>query len=390
MVPRFERIVLVVLDGVGIGAMPDAADWGDSGSDTLGHILAVERPALPNLARLGLASIRPFPQLALLSSVTGSFGKGTLRSNGKDTTVGHWEMAGIISKEPFPTYPNGFPARILEPFVRAIGREVLANKAASGTEIIRELGDEHVRTGKPIVYTSADSVFQIAAHEEVIPLAELYRICTIARKLLDGPDRVARVIARPFAGVSGSYKRTTNRKDFNVPPPADTLLNHLHRMGLAVTTVGKVASIFDGSGVTEDLPAHSNDESMDATLAALASGARGLVFSNFGDFDTLWGHRNDSAGFARGLEAFDRRLPDLCTSLKQRDCLVITADHGCDPTVPGTDHTREHVPILVYSPSLTGGVNLGTRSSLADIGQTIAENFDAVLAAGRSFLTDLQ
>ncbi len=387
---RFERVVLIVLDGVGIGAMPDAEDWGDAGSDTLGHILTAERPKLPHLAELGLAAIRAFPEMPLSSRVTGTFGKGSIRSNGKDTTVGHWEMAGIISKEPFPTYPDGFPSRILEPFVRAIGKEVLANRAASGTEIIRELGDEHVRTGKPIVYTSADSVFQIAAHEEIIPLPELYRICAVARKLLDGRDRVARVIARPFTGTSGGYKRTPNRRDFAVPPPADTLLDLLKRRGLAVMAVGKVASIFDGRGVTEELEAHSNDESMDATVAAVGRKAEGLIFSNFGDFDTLWGHRNDSAGFARGLEAFDRRLPELCSSLTQQDCLIITADHGCDPEAPGTDHTREHVPLLVYSPGLTGGVNLGTRSSLADIGQTVAENFDAVLPAGQSFLRDLR
>lgn len=389
--PRtFERMVLIVLDGVGIGAMPDAGDWGDAGSDTLSHILAAERPVLPHLAELGLGAIRPCAELPVPSKIRGSFGRGTLRSNGKDTTVGHWEMAGILSKEPFPTYPAGFPSRILEPFVQAIGRQVLANRAASGTEIIRELGDEHVRTGRPIVYTSADSVFQIAAHEEVIPLAELYRICTVARKLLVGPDRVARVIAQPFTGTSGNFRRTPNRRDFAVPPPADTLLDHLKRRGLAVMTVGKVASIFDGRGVTEDLPAHSNDESMDATLAALGRKTAGLIFSNFGDFDTLWGHRNDSRGFAHGLEAFDRRLPELCAALNQQDCLVITADHGCDPTAPGTDHTREHVPILVFGPNLTGGVDLGTRASLADIGQTIAENFDAVLPAGLSFLTNLQ
>lgn len=267
---------------------------------------------------------------------------------------------------------------------------MLGNKAASGTEIIEELGDEHVRTGRPIVYTSADSVFQIAVHEEVIPLEELYRICLIARKLLDGADRVARVIARPFVGSSGEYRRTGNRRDFAIPPPGETLLDRMKSVGLAVTTVGKVASIFDGRGVTEDLPAHSNQEGMDGTLAALGRPSEGLIFTNLGDFDTLWGHRNDCAGFARGLEAFDRRLPELLTALMPDDCLILTADHGCDPTAPGTDHTREYVPILVFGRKLAGSVNLGTRSSLADIGQTVAENFGLVLPAGKSFLRDLR
>lgn len=387
---RFQRIIVIVLDGVGAGEMPDAADWGDAGSDTLGHIIAAERTQLPHLADLGLAAIRPFAALRTPKQVRGSFGKAAIQSNGKDTTAGHWEMAGILSMAPFPTYPSGFPPRIIEPFEQAIGKKVLGNKPASGTEIIKELGDEHVRTGMPIVYTSADSVFQIAAHEEVTPLGELYRICLIARNLLDGPDRVARVIARPFIGSSGKYRRTGNRRDFAIPPPAATLLDWMKSAGLTVTTVGKVASIFDGRGVTEDLPAHSNDESMDATLAVLARPSEGLIFSNFGDFDTLWGHRNDCAGFARGLEAFDRRLPELLCALMPDDCLILTADHGCDPTTPGTDHTREYVPILVFARKLAGNVNLGTRSSLADIGQTAAENFGLLLPVGKSFLRDLR
>ncbi len=299
-------------------------------------------------------------------------------------------MAGILSMVPFPTYPQGFPPRILEPFEKAIGRTTLGNRAASGTEIIKELGDEHVRTGRPIVYTSADSVFQIAAHEEVIPLEELYRICTIARKLLSGQDRVARVIARPFMGVSGAYRRTANRRDFAVQPPEESLLDLLKGKGLAVIGVGKLASIFDGNGITEDLPVHGNDESMDATIAALARMPAGMIFSNLGDFDTLWGHRRDCRSFARGLEAFDRRLPELCAALGREDCLIITADHGCDPAAPGTDHTREYTPLLAFSPKLVGGVDLGTRGSLADIGQTIAENFGLRLPTGTSFLKDLQ
>jgi phosphopentomutase len=388
--PRFPRMILVVLDGVGIGEMPDAGLWGDAGSDTLGHVLAAERPQLPHLAKLGLAAIRSFPDLPLRVPVRGCYGKAAILSNGKDTTVGHWEMAGILSLAPFPTYPQGFPSRIMEAFEHAIGRRSLGNRAASGTEIIKELGDEHVRTGRPIVYTSADSVFQIAAHEDVIPLPELYRICGVARKLLDGPDRVARVIARPFSGTAGAYRRTANRRDFAVPPPEASLLDRLKGEGLAVVGVGKVASIFDGCGITQDLPVHGNDEAMDATIAALAGVRAGLVFSNFGDFDTLWGHRNDSAGFARGLEEFDRRLPELCAALGEDDCLVITADHGCDPTAPGTDHSREYTPILAFNRKLMGGVDLGTRTSLSDIGQTIAENFGLRLPTGTSFLKDLR
>jgi phosphopentomutase len=386
---RFDRMIVVVLDGVGIGEMPDADRWGDAGSDTLGHVISAEHPQISNLVSLGLACIKPFPTLPPPKTPRGSFGKAAILSNGKDTTVGHWEMAGILSVIPFPTFPDGFPARILNPFEQAIGRSTLGNCAASGTEIIKQLGDEHVRTGKPIVYTSADSVFQIAAHEEVIPLEELYRICLIARRQLDGQDRVARVIARPFIGNSGGYRRTGNRRDFAVPPPGETLLDRLKGAGLAVVTVGKIASIFDDCGVTQDLPAHSNDESMDGTLAALADSKAGFIFSNFCDFDTLWGHRNDSAGFARGLESFDRRLPELCAALRDRDCMIITADHGCDPTTSSTDHSREYTPIVAYSPSLEGGVNLGVRDSLADIGQTIAENFGLQLPNGRSFLKDL-
>jgi phosphopentomutase len=388
--PRFDRMILVVLDGVGIGAMPDAARWGDAGSDTLGHVIAAENPHLPNLSAMGLPAIRPLATLKMHGPARACFGKAAIRSNGKDTTVGHWEMAGILSLVPFPTYPDGFPPRILMPFEKAIGRAALGNRAASGTEIIKELGDEHVRTGRPIVYTSADSVFQIAAHEQVVPLEELYRICTVARGLLNGGDRVARVIARPFVGSSGDYRRTANRKDFAVQPPGESLLDVMKQAGLSVIGVGKVASIFDGRGITEDLPVHGNEESMDATITALGRTQAGLIFSNFGDFDTLWGHRNDSTGFARGLEAFDLRLPELCAALREKDCLIITADHGCDPKAPGTDHTREYTPLLVFSPGMDGGVDLGTRSSLADIGQTIAENFGIRLREGKSFFSELR
>jgi phosphopentomutase len=386
----FRRIVVIVLDGVGVGELPDAPEWGDGGTDTLGHILTAEKLQLPHLIELGLAALKPRAADQPAAHPHGAYGKAAILSNGKDTTTGHWEMSGIITTTPFPTYPAGFPARILTAFEQAIGRQALGNRPASGTEIIKALGDEHVQTGNPIVYTSADSVFQIAAHEEVIPLEELYLICRVARKLLDGPDRVGRVIARPFIGSSGKYRRTGNRLDFAVPPPAETLLDLMKGAGLAVVGVGKIASIFDGRGITENLPVHGNQECLNATLSALSRVTEGLIFCNLGDFDTLWGHRNDSAGFARGLEEFDRRLPELREALRPDDCLILTADHGCDPTTPGTDHTREYVPVFIFSPKLDGGVDLGTRSSLADIGQTIAENFDLRLTVGDSFLRDLR
>lgn len=387
---RFKRFVLLILDSVGIGEMPDAADWGDAGADTLGHVAAVENPQLPNLLKLGLGNIRAIDNLPPVAGPEGSFGKAAVFSNGKDTTVGHWEMAGIITAEPFPTYPHGFPAGILEPFKKAIGREVLGNVAASGTEIIKELGAEHIKTGKPIVYTSADSVFQVAAHEQIIPLEELYRICMAARKILDGKDRVARVIARPFVGEPGRFQRTGNRKDFAIPPPDRTLLDHLKNEGKSVVGIGKIPSIFDFAGFTDRLEAHNNREVIEQAIRAIEQPAEGLIFANLGDFDMLWGHRRDSASYAKGLEYFDQRLPEIRQALGGEDCLIIAADHGCDPTFHGSDHTREYVPILVYGRNLGGRVNLGIRSTLADIGQTIADNFRLKLPFGTSFLSDLR
>ncbi len=387
---RFKRMVLLVLDSVGIGEMPDAAEWGDAGSDTLGHIIASESPLLPNLQALGLGNIRRFDNLPPVARPRGAFGKAAILSKGKDTTVGHWEMAGIYTPSPFPTYPHGFPKRIVEPFEEEIGREILGNKAASGTEIIKELGRDHMRTGRPIVYTSADSVFQIATHEEVVQLEELYGMCRVARRLLDGPDRVARVIARPFVGWPEKFVRTGNRKDFAIPPPGETLLDLLKARGLASVSVGKIASIFDYRGLTDHFEAHSNGESVDQTLRALEKTPDGLIFINFVDFDMLWGHRNDVTGYAGGLEAFDRRLSELENALGNDDCLIISADHGCDPTTVSTDHSREYVPLLVYSSRLAGGVSLGMRSSMADMGQTIAENFGLTLPIGTSFLNDLR
>jgi len=386
----FHRVLLIVLDGAGIGAMPDAPDWGDAGADTFGHILESRTVRLPNLQRYGLGNIRPLAGLAPLDHLTGSYGRCALRSNGKDTTTGHWEMAGIILDHAFPTYPNGFPASVIDRFVRETSVPgILGNVPASGTEIIKVLGDEHVKTGKPIVYTSADSVFQIAAHEEVIPLDRLYEICETAREILDGEHRVGRVIARPFLGAPGAFYRTENRHDYAVPPPRQNLLPALADEDLDVVCIGKIASIYDSMGVTKDLTAKNNEQSIDQTIKALSDSTRGLIFSNLVDFDMLYGHRRDTEGYAKALEHFDTRLPEIESAMRDDDVMMITADHGNDPTFRGSDHTREYAPLLVYGKSARPGVDLGTRSSLADIGQTIAENFGLNLTAGTSFLSDL-
>jgi len=388
---RFNRICLVVLDSAGIGEMPDAADWGDAGADTFGHILESRKVNVPHLQSLGLGNIRPLAGLPPFENPIGSYGKCTLKSNGKDTTTGHWEMAGIILKKAFPTYPHGFPPRIIDEFVReARVPGMLGNVPASGTEIIKQLGEEHVRTGKPIVYTSADSVFQIAAHEEVIPIERLYEICEIARRILDGEDRVGRVIARPFLGNNAAdFKRTENRHDYAVPPPPDNLLPMLNNADLDVVCIGKIASIYDSVGVTEDLTAKNNEQAIDQTIEALKADSRGLIFSNLVDFDMLYGHRRDTEGYARALEHFDSRLPNIFAAMRDDDLLMLTADHGNDPTFKGSDHTREYAPLLVYGKNVRAGVDLRTRGSLADIGQTIAANFGASLSNGESFLSEL-
>jgi phosphopentomutase len=384
----FNRVLLVVLDSVGIGEMPDAADYGDAGSDTLGHALGSREVKIPNLRRMGLANIRRLP-IQPTEAPAGAFGKAATESRGKDTTTGHWEMGGIITSNPFPTYPDGFPRRVLDPFEKAIVRLVLGNKAASGTEIIKELGEEHVRTGRPIVYTSADSVFQIAAHAHVVPLDQLYGWCKIARELLTGQDRVGRVIARPFIGEPGSFQRTEARQDYAIDPPEETLLDRMKAAGLAVVGVGKIGSIFCHRGTTEELAAGNNNASVNQTLRALAGTSRGLIFTNLVDFDMLYGHRNDVEGYARALEEFDLRLPEIQQAMREDDLLIISADHGCDPGDVSTDHTREYVPVLVWGRRARAGANLGIRSSLADIGQTIAQNFGIELSAGRSFLSEI-
>jgi len=384
----FNRIVLVVLDSVGIGEMPDALDYGDLGADTLGHALGSREVHLPHLREMGLANIRSLP-IPPVESPNGVFGKAATSSRGKDTTTGHWEMGGIITERPFPTYPNGFPSRVIGRFELAIGRKVLGNKPASGTEIIKELGEEHVRTGRPIVYTSADSVFQIAAHEEIVPLQQLYEWSEIARAQLTGEDEVGRVIARPFVGEPGGFRRTEARQDYAIDPPEETLLDLVKSAGLAVAAVGKIGSIFCHRGTTEELKAGNNNASIDQTLRALEGTGRGLIFTNLVDFDMLYGHRNDVEGYARSLEEFDLRLPEIQHAMREDDLLMISADHGCDPGDVSTDHTREYVPVLCWGRRVRAGVDLGTRLSLADIGQTVAENFGLTLQAGSSFLTEI-
>jgi len=386
--PHFDRVIWIVLDSVGIGELPDAAAYLDVGRDTLGHIARARPLNLPNLVRLGLANIKPLANLTPSPHPAGSYGKGATVSPGKDTTTGHWEMAGIWLEQAFPVYPHGFPSSLMEEFERQIGRRMLGNKPASGTEIIKELGEEHVRTGFPIVYTSGDSVFQIAAHEDVIPIAELYSLCEIARKLLDGPNRVGRVIARPFAGTAGNFRRTERRHDYAVEPPRPMLLDVLAEAEVPVFGVGKIHDIYNGRGVHDYVTTKNNADGMAKLTEALAQRPKRLIFANLVDFDMLYGHRKDVGGFARSLEEFDALLGPFLAGLRPSDLLLITADHGCDPDPvnPTTDHSREYVPILAYSPSMTSGENLGTRATLADMGQTVAENFGTKIPHGTSFL----
>ena len=386
-----NRVVLIVLDSLGVGALPDAAQYGDSGSNTLAHVAeAVGGLALPNLETLGLGHIGDFAGVRRMGEPDGCFGRMAELSKGKDTTTGHWEMAGLVLDQSFPTYPMGFPPDVIEAFQQAIGRKVLGNKAASGTEIIKELGEEHLRTGFPIVYTSADSVFQIAAHEQVIPVERLYHMCREARRLLRPPHQVARVIARPFTGEPGSFQRTEERRDFSLDPPGQMLLDLLKQAGHPVVGIGKIDDLFKGRGLTRVIHAGNNEESMDETVRILSLVPRGLVFVNLVDFDMLYGHRNDAAGYARALESFDAWLPELLSAMRQGDLLCMTADHGNDPTMPGTDHTREYVPLLAYGPRLARGVNLGTRCTFADLGQTIADALGVKrLPCGEGFLDSL-
>lgn len=387
-----RRVFLVVLDGVGIGALPDADRYGDEGSNTLGNMAAnVGGLKVPFLTTLGLGRIEPLLGVPAVENPRGAYGKMAEASAGKDTITGHWELTGVVLDRPFPVYPNGFPDEIIVPFTKAIGRGVLGNKAASGTEIIKEYGPEHLATGKPIVYTSADSVFQIAAHEEIIPIDELYRICTTARELLRGEHQVARVIARPFIGQPGSFTRTKRRRDFSVVPPEETILDRLAASGVAVVGVGKIEDIYSGRGLTASYHTGDNISTLEQLLV-LGTELEGpaLVFANCIDFDSLYGHRNDPAGFAAALTTADGYLEKIAALLKPEDVLIITADHGGDPTTPSTDHSREYVPLLVTGPSVRPGVALGVRTSFTDVAATIADLFGvAGWTKGISFFQEM-
>ena len=384
------RAVLIVLDGAGAGALPDAAVYGDEGSDTLGNLSRAQALSIPALAALGLSAAVPLAGVAAPAAPRASWGRMAERSAGKDSVTGHWELMGVVLERAFPTFPHGFPADLIAAFEAAIGRPVLGNTVASGTAIIDQLGEEHCRTGRPIVYTSADSVFQIAAHEAVVPVPQLYAWCRAAYALAVEGRGLGRVIARPFVGGPGAFERTANRHDFAMPPVAETLLDRLHAAGVPVTAVGKVSDLFAGRGVTASRPTASDDHGLSELCAVLDAGTPGLLFANLVDFDATYGHRNDVAGYAANLERFDARLPEVLGRLRADDLLVITADHGNDPTTPSTDHSREYVPLLALTGAQRAGRPLGTRATFADLGQTLAAFFGvAPLRHGASFLDHL-
>ena len=384
-----KRVIWVVLDSVGMGAMPDAHLFGDVGANTIGNISKkVGGLKLPNLQKLGLGNIEGMEGVEPIESPEGSYARLEELSMGKDTTTGHWEMVGIHTKDGFPTYPEGFPKDVMDKFEAKIGKGTLANYASSGTVIIEDLGQEHVETGKPIIYTSADSVFQIAAHEDVIPLEKLYEMCEIAREMLKDEHAVARVIARPFEGTEGNFTRTANRRDFALLPPHKTTLDYLKEADLDVIGIGKIEDIFAGQGITKAIHTSSNMEGIDVTIDEIKQDSKGLIFTNLVDFDMKWGHRNDYVNYAKALEEFDARLPEILGAMKKDDVLFITADHGCDPTFPGTDHTREYVPFLVYGDTIKANGDMKTRKSFADMGQTIGDMFELPnIPVGESFLS---
>ncbi len=387
-----DRVLLLVCDSFGVGEAPDAGAYGDTGSDTIGHVASsVGGLDAPNLARLGLGALTQIEGVPPGGDPGTAHGKQRERSAGKDTITGHWEISGIVLDQPFPTYPNGFPPEVIEPFERAIGRVVLGNKAASGTEIIAELGDEHLRTGRPIVYTSADSVFQVACHVRAVPLEQLYDWCRIARGILDGEHRVGRVIARPFDGEPGAFVRRPERRDYSVPPPGRTVLDFVVDAGIQVYGVGKIRDIFDGHGLSEFSYSDSNDQGIDLSIDFLRRPGASLVFTNLVDFDSKFGHRNDPPGYARCIEALDRRIPELVSAVGD-GLMLITGDHGCDPTdTSSTDHTREYTPVLVVGARTEAAVDLGIRQVFGDVGATVAEvlGVDANGLAGTSFAGEL-
>ena len=388
-VPPFTRVFVIVVDSVGIGALPDAAAYGDEGSNTLGNIAKRVRLALPVLRSLGLDRLVPLGG-AEPGQSQGAYGRMTEVSAGKDSVTGHWEMMGVVLDQPFPTFPSGFPPELIAEFERRIGRGTLGNVVASGTEIIDRLGPEHLRDGKPIVYTSADSVFQIAAHEAVIPIAEQYRICETAFDLVSRGAGVGRVIARPFVGAPGAFIRTANRHDYTLAPTGDTLLDSLSRHGVAVVSIGKVADLFAGRGITRSVPSSGDTDGLEKLSTAMVETPAGLIFINLVDCDAAYGHRNDIAGYAANIERIDAHIGRLLPSLREADLLVVTADHGNDPSTPSTDHSREYVPVLLTGSGVRSGTDLGTRATFADLGQTIAENFGVEpLAHGTSFLEEI-
>lgn len=388
---RIERVIITILDSVGVGELPDAHRYGDEGSNTLGNTArAVWGLHLPWFQGFGIGNIIPVEGVPPSENPLASYGKMIERSAGKDTTTGHWELMGLYLPKPFPTYPRGFPPEIIEEFQRRIGRRILGNKPASGTEIIKKLGEEHLRTGYPIVYTSADSVFQIAAHEEVIPVPELYDMCEVAREILKGKHNVGRVIARPFLGEPGSFMRTHRRKDFSLKPPTKTVLDYALDGGVRVYAVGKIGEIFGYRGITECQHTENNMDVINKILEYMHRIAAGIIFANLVDFDMLWGHRNNPLGYAKGLEEVDARIPEILDALTSEDVLIFTADHGCDPTTPSTDHSREYAPVLVYGEQIKTGVNLGIRKTFADVGKTVADllGFEAPVE-GTSFLKQI-
>ena len=386
----FTRAIVIVLDSVGVGELPDADTYGDEGSNTLGNIARQVGLKIPTLASMGLSRVVDLPGVGAPDAPLASFGRMAEKSAGKDSVTGHWELMGLVIDRAFPTFPSGFPQALIHHFEQRIGRSTLGNVVSSGTAIIDELGAEHVRTGAPIVYTSADSVFQIAAHEEVVPLPQLYKFCEIAYELAVEGLGLGRVIARPFVGSAGRFVRTANRHDYAMPPRGETLLDRLQAAGVHVCAIGKINDLFAGRGIAEALPTRSDEDGMSKVQEQMQRQAGGMIFANLVDFDTVYGHRNDVPGYAANLERFDAWLAQLLPSLSEGDLLAITADHGNDPTTPSTDHSREHVPLLLTGGSVKKGLNLGTRASFADLGQTLAEVFRvSPLKHGTSFLAEV-
>lgn len=387
-----NRVILIILDSLGVGALPDAEKYGDIGVNTLNNIAKnVDRFKIPNLIKMGLGNLEGLSHIPGTESAIGAYGRAMEVSNGKDTTMGHWEIAGLHISEPFHTYPNGFPDEIIKPFEEKTGRKVVCNMPASGTEVIEKYGPDHMKTGDLIVYTSADSVFQIAAHEEVVPIEDLYKYCEIAREMLRGEHQVARVIARPFIGKPGGFERTANRHDYSLKPFDTTVLDLIKNANKEVLAVGKIVDIYDGEGITESIHTSSNMDGVDQTLNYMKRDFQGLIFTNLVDFDAKYGHRRNIEGYRDAIEAFDQRIPEIISELRDDDVLILTADHGNDPSYKGSDHTREYVPILVYGKSIKDHVSIGTRSTFADIGASVADILGVEMPKnGKSFYSEIR